>query len=529
MKITFLGHAGFLVDCGEDKILCDPWFDPSGAYAASWFPFPANDHLDLNALESATHLYISHWHRDHYDEWFLKSRSDEFKAKVEVIIAHFLYPKLEQWIRNCGYQKITLVEPDTVHVTEGGTELLVQADENPLYTDSSLSVRAHGRTFVNMNDCKLSIAQERRILEVLGPIDVLAAQYSGATFHPTCYDYPSDRKREIARTRRAAKFKRILASIELLQAKAYIPSAGPACFLSADLQHLNLSSETVFSSFNDLNSWLKQNSRIATSLVHLVPGDSWDASISALRPSTDLAAHYQTRDYIESYIERRKTDVQNELAKYPAPKEDLTVRAKTHFRQLLDLVPELALRANVVIEINLTRELVSGETIGKFYVDTAMRRISDADPRRSLQYYMLRVPDRWMQAICDHRISWEDHILSFRLGIHREPDIYNEAFVAFLQLETPEERMDYLAYLHKQADLPQERVTRMCEGRELTHLRFCPHNGEDLSGVPIENGILTCPRHFWRYDIANGGAGLNNPCSLSVEWVESKEDVASEN
>ncbi len=520
MKITFLGHAGFFVDCGVDRILCDPWFDPRGAYAASWFPFPANDNIDLAALESATHLYISHWHRDHFDEWFLRSRSEAFKSHVQVIIAHFKYPKLEEWIRACGYQNITLVESETVHYTAAGTEFLIQSDENPLYTDSSLSIRSKGRTFVNMNDCKLSLAQERRILETFGPVDVLAAQYSGATFHPTCYDYPADRKREIARTRRAAKFKRVLSSIELLKAKAYIPSAGPACFLSEDLRPLNQSSETVFSSFNDLNDWFKQNSRNSASLVHLAPGDSWDASVAALRPASDLASHYQSRDYIEEYIALRSSDVASELSRFPKPANDLADIAKAHLKELLSLVPEIAMRANVVIELHITKATVAGEVLSTFYVDTAMRRISETDPKRSLQYYSLRVPDRWMQAICDHAISWEDYILSFRLGIHREPDIYNEAFVAFLQLETAEERMDYLAYLHAQENLPQERVTRECDGRQLTHLRFCPHNGEDLSNAAIENGILTCPRHFWQYDLSKGGKGMNNPCTLSVEWID---------
>jgi UDP-MurNAc hydroxylase len=518
MKITFLGHAGFLVDCGTDKILCDPWFDPRGAYAASWFPFPANDHIDLTSLERATHLYISHWHRDHFDEWFLRSRSEEFKSRVTVVIAQFRYPKLEEWIRDCGYSNIQLVETDTIFETESGTEMLIQSDENPLYTDSSISIRSGGRTFVNMNDCKLSLAQEKKIFETFGAVDVLAAQYSGATFHPTCYDYSAERKREISRARRAGKFKRILSSIELLQAKAYIPSAGPACFLSDDLRHLNLNSETVFSSFSDLNAWLKQNSRITTSLVHLAPGDSRDASISALRPSSDLASHYQSQDYIESYASRRRGAIQQAQSDLSRVNDDLLERAKSHFKELLQLVPELALRANVVIRLQITAGTVHGTLKETFYIDTAMRRISDSDPNRSLQYYTLRIPDQWMQALCDRKISWEDYILSFRLGISREPDIYNEAFVAFLQLETAEERVDYLAYLHAQENLPQERVTRECDGRMLTHLRFCPHNGEDLSDAPIENGVLTCPRHFWQYDLNQNGKGLNNPCTLRVEW-----------
>jgi len=37
----------------------------------------------------------------------------------------------------------------------------------------------------------------------------------------------------------------------------------------------------------------------------------------------------------------------------------------------------------------------------------------------------------------------------------------------------------------------------------------CPHAGSPLSGGPIENGIVTCPWHSWRFRLADGvGADL---------------------
>ena len=48
MRITSLGHAGLFLDTHQGSILCDPWFNP--AYFASWFPFPSNEAVDLEAL-----------------------------------------------------------------------------------------------------------------------------------------------------------------------------------------------------------------------------------------------------------------------------------------------------------------------------------------------------------------------------------------------------------------------------------------------------------------------------------------------
>lgn len=47
--------------------------------------------------------------------------------------------------------------------------------------------------------------------------------------------------------------------------------------------------------------------------------------------------------------------------------------------------------------------------------------------------------------------------------------------------------------------------TAFCDGRLLEIQRYCPHAGQDLSGVLIIDGKLTCPRHGWAYDLRNDG------------------------
>src|SRR2546429_630180 len=44
MRLTFLGHAGWLAQTRYGSVPCDPWFTP--AYFGSWFPFPRNDNPD---------------------------------------------------------------------------------------------------------------------------------------------------------------------------------------------------------------------------------------------------------------------------------------------------------------------------------------------------------------------------------------------------------------------------------------------------------------------------------------------------
>jgi nitrite reductase (NADH) small subunit/3-phenylpropionate/trans-cinnamate dioxygenase ferredoxin subunit len=48
------------------------------------------------------------------------------------------------------------------------------------------------------------------------------------------------------------------------------------------------------------------------------------------------------------------------------------------------------------------------------------------------------------------------------------------------------------------------------EGQYLAIDDFCPHMGASLSGGYVENGVVTCPWHAWRFRLQDG-AWADNP------------------
>jgi len=56
MKITWLGHAGFRIEAGDQVLLLDPWLRGNPSFD--------EDHFDA-AIEGATHVLITHGHFDH--------------------------------------------------------------------------------------------------------------------------------------------------------------------------------------------------------------------------------------------------------------------------------------------------------------------------------------------------------------------------------------------------------------------------------------------------------------------------------
>jgi nitrite reductase (NADH) small subunit len=54
----------------------------------------------------------------------------------------------------------------------------------------------------------------------------------------------------------------------------------------------------------------------------------------------------------------------------------------------------------------------------------------------------------------------------------------------------------------------------------------CAHKGTALSGGLVRDGVLTCPGHFWRYDLRTGRCLHSQdqvesyPCRVADGWVE---------
>lgn len=187
MRITFLGHAGFLVETESAILIADPWLSPSGAFDSSWFQFPRNHHLAALVQEKladgtkSRYLYLSHEHKDHFDKAFL----DSIQCRdFTVLLPHFQRKALAEVM--AGYQCHDLVlADDQAEIPISGGTVKLYLDDSELNRDSAILIKADGQAFLNLNDCRITDALPV-IRREEGAIDVLAMQFSGANWHPVC-------------------------------------------------------------------------------------------------------------------------------------------------------------------------------------------------------------------------------------------------------------------------------------------------------------------------------------------------------
>jgi UDP-MurNAc hydroxylase len=101
--------------------------------------------------------------------------------------------------------------------------------------------------------------------------------------------------------------------------------------------------------------------------------------------------------------------------------------------------------------------------------------------------YALVVPSRVPSAILEGKTGWEEALLSMRLELHRDPDVFDLKFMSLLRYGN--EPVQTLQLVRDQS------VSETIERDGLQMQRFCPHASEDLTHAIVRNGIIECPRH----------------------------------
>lgn len=514
MRITFLGHAGFAVETASSVVVMDPWLSERGAFDSAWMQLPRNHHLAprvralLETPGRERYLYVSHEHKDHFDPEFLATLQ---RRDFTVVIPRFLRSELQDVFAKYGCKRVIACE-DGREVPIKGGYIKLFVSEQGTNRDSAVMVRGDGQCFLNLNDCKLH-DRLARIAEEEGPIDVFTAQFSGAIWHPTCYEYPPETYAAISLKKRESKFEAVARALEALRPRAYLASAGPACFLDPALFHLNLEKVNIFPNATQLFGFLDQRLPSAVlKKLEPMPGDVLDAgaldyvSLDGERLTAERFEPYlraYAADMAHLFRERRRNMLRAEV-------DEIHDRLRVELQRKLDLL-ELHERVGMPLYVELTelpRRLLR--------VDFKSRRVDEVPAIHESTRYSMKVSAVDLVRVLDRKLTWEDFLLSFRLKLSRSPDVYEPILHGFLGVEIE----DLRAFCEgvRSTESQRERTVVEAGGRRFTVQRFCPHQGADLSEGWVEEGrYLVCPRHRWRFDLEDGGRCPTNGSTLCAE------------
>lgn len=518
MRITHLGHAGFCVETSEAILIADPWLSPDGAFDAAWFQFPRNHHLGafvqekLKQTRKARYIYISHEHKDHFDLSFLHSlQCRDFTFILPRFRRTALLDALE------GYRCQSIITcADKESVTIPGGTVTLYLDDSELNRDSSVLIKADGLSFLNMNDCKLH-DELPAIAAAQGSIDILAAQFSGATWHPTCYDYPRKTYERISRKKMISKFEATAQAIETIRPRVFLPSAGPACFLDPLLLHLNFEPVNIFPRAPRLIAYLKRRFKggLPCACQEIMPGDLLDAASGQflyLAPERVDDANFAA--YIKAYAAQYESFFLERQRLYEKPAgEPPLERLQAALAEKLDL---LTLRDRVTVPLYFQLSDSEGPLLR---VDFAGNKVEQVAAITEESRYVIAAPSWEVARVLDGLLTWEDFALTFRMRLDREPDVYQTVLQGYLLME-PED-MNWFCAKVLAVEQQQERIVVEARGCRFAVNRFCPHQGADLtSGWVEKERYLVCPRHRWQFDLEKDGRCTTNETSIHAVPLE---------
>jgi hypothetical protein len=172
--ITLLNHASVLIEVGDIALLTDPWYF-GYAFEDGWGLRYANDDA-LAKAAAATHLWISHFHQDHFhvptlralaevnpDVVFLANRSHNFDIGGRA--------------RSLGFTNIVpFDERRTMHLR--GAVSVTRYPTTGI--DNMLLLRGGGLSLLNFNDCVIPPLSRRLLARKLGPIDIFMCNFNHA-------------------------------------------------------------------------------------------------------------------------------------------------------------------------------------------------------------------------------------------------------------------------------------------------------------------------------------------------------------
>jgi UDP-MurNAc hydroxylase len=512
MRITFLGHAGFCVETSKAIVVTDPWLSPTGAFDSAWFQYPQNHHLAAFVQEKLADprkerfIYVSHEHKDHLDWAFLESlRSRDFT----VVIADFRRTYVKDAFSDYRCSSIVACQDGEEVQIPGGTIRLF-LDDSELNRDSAILIKADGRSFLNLNDCRIVDALPM-IARDEGPIDVFTCQFSGAGWHPTCYDYPPETYAQIARKKMTAKFHGVAQAIRTVAPRLFVPSAGPPCFLDPTLFHLNLEPVNIFPRAPKLLEFLEPRLKnVDSARLELMPGDTVDAeSCSLVHKAADRVDEDTFERYVRAYAALYEGFFAERQRQYESQDGGIELLERVR-DSLMEKLEHLTLHDRVETPLYFR---LDDRPKHMLRVDFPSKAVEYARSLDDDHYYSITAPSWEIARVLDGKITWDDFSLTFRMRLNREPDVYQTIVQGFLRLE-PEDMNWFCAKLLN-IENNQERIVIEADGKRYAINRYCPHQGGDLTWAWVEEGrFLTCPRHQWQFDLENDGVARRNDGSI---------------
>lgn len=276
MKLTFVGHAGFLAEGADVVLLTDPWLNGT-VFNDSWSLYPRPKFED-DQWGKVTHIWISHEHPDHLNIPTIKAIPPDAKKNITLVFQRHYDTLLLDWFQSQGFREV--IELQHGKPTQLGAQFSITCYQVGLI-DSSLLIEGEQTRILNLNDSQMPHSSLTRLKAEIGQIDVLFNQFSIA-------EWPGNPDDVSGRTKVAKRvLNRFVRDFEELMPRYIVPFASFVRFSHCENSFMNSGASTV----DDVAAVIP-----AERLICLYPGDEWTVEDGRF-PGSDAALERYASDW----------------------------------------------------------------------------------------------------------------------------------------------------------------------------------------------------------------------------------------
>ena len=498
-NLKYLGHSGWLIKNNNFKILCDPWFNPEGAFFSAWFPFPDNLHiLNQDLFTDLDFVYVSHSHQDHFDPWFLKN----LDPKTRFIIPKFSDRLLLNKLKKLGFKNITQLAEDQ-EIDVNGVKVKIIIHDQMIEKDSGILLDDGKHKILNLNDCH---PEFNEVKDFANNLDLLLLQSSSAIWWPCVYEYSESDMKAMGRLKRKNVMTRSVKYAQQLKPRFVVPNAGPPAFLS---EHARIWDETRREDHNpfvlqdEVQKFFSDNK---VPSLFVIPGSTITVGEQIiLNCDIEKRDHIYNNvvEYMNEYRDRRKSSFMNLVAT-----DDELNNLVEKFSNLVKDVVKNSLVFKNKVKFPILIELGH---LGKWLINFS-KSVDDCFIRydnHDYNYHFKFDPHIISILFREEHIDLEDYLLSMRFKCNRKVDEFNEfLFSIFKSFDVKRLRIAEINYMNKKKEINTDEtfVLNDLYGKEKEVKRFCPHKHVDLKecGYLNKKNELVCPLHGWAFDLDDG-------------------------
>jgi UDP-MurNAc hydroxylase len=217
---------------------------------------------------------------------------------------------------------------------------------------------------------------------------------------------------------------------------------------------------------------------------------------------------------LRAYLTAYQADVMGDALLPPhngdaaAAERDLMAALQRKLDIYAEFKDRLTLRSNIYVQLD--------ERAGYIKIDVADCRVKAVGEIGEHAHCLHRTSLARLAPVIAGEMSWEAYFLTFRFRNRRVPDEYDSGITMFLFAD-PESYRFGIEQLIKHRDGGERMQVTTGQGAYEIN-RFCPHQGGDLK-YALVGETLICPRHYWRFDLADGGKCTANADTIRAEKI----------